>query len=143
MSLLHPPPTRRSTGGNAVNGTNFSNNSNASINSIDNQSSEDGAGDSDEGSPTALAASSQNMQYQIFRNLIVAPIFGGPLHEISSRGKVDAIGFYGTTVCFSSASTTVAMDILTGERFWALSHSDTKITAIEFKPEKILNCVVV
>lgn len=137
MSLLHPPPTRRSTGGNAFNGTNFSNNSNASINSIDNQSSEDGAGDSDEGSPTALAASSQNMQYPDFsQSNRRAPIFGGPLHEISSRGKVDAIGFYGTTVCFSSASTTVAMDILTGERFWALSHSDTKITAIEFKPEK-------
>lgn len=68
-----------------------------------------------------------------------APIFGGHVHELSSKGKVDALGFCGNIACISSSSTTFAVEILTGERIWSISHSETRITAIEFKPSPDVN----
>lgn len=136
-SLVPPPPNRRGTSVSTLGSLQLDNNSSASVNSVDNHSSEDGALDSDEGSPLAPSTLAAEASYPDFSQANRrAPIFGGPMHEISSRGKVDAIGFYGSTVCISSSSTSMALDILTGERFWTMSHSDTRITAIEFKPEK-------
>lgn len=62
-----------------------------------------------------------------------APIFGGPLHEISTKHRVEAIGVYGTTLIVSSNATKV-IELLTGEIKWTFSHSDVKVSAIGFKP---------
>lgn len=134
-TLVMPPPVRRNT----VAPAQFGNGSTVSLNSDHHSSGpEEGVDDSDEASPGFQGNGSDILtSYPDFSQANRrAPIFGGPLHEVSSKGKVDAIGFYGTTVCISSSSGTTAMDILTGEKIWHQSHSDTKITAIEFKPEK-------
>lgn len=118
---LAPPPRRSTT---------------TSFNDHHSSGTEDYGYDSDDTSPGTPAFIADNESYpDSSQSNRKAPIFGGPIHELASKGKVDAAGFFGTTICISSSSSTFAMDILSGEKIWALNHSETRITAIDFKPQ--------
>uniref|UniRef100_A0A060T4Y1 ARAD1B03542p n=1 Tax=Blastobotrys adeninivorans TaxID=409370 RepID=A0A060T4Y1_BLAAD len=62
-----------------------------------------------------------------------APIFEGVLHEITTKAEVKAVANYGNLLCVSASATQVH-DVYTGQVVWSLSHPDTKVTAIAFKP---------
>lgn len=62
-----------------------------------------------------------------------APIYNGPQHEIPTRHRVEAIAIYGNILIVSSHSTKI-IDIQTSEIIWSFTHSDTRFTAIGFKP---------
>lgn len=88
---------------------------------------EDGGYDSDEATTeyTSFPDSSQANRR--------APIFGGPLHEIPTKQRVEAIAVYGSILIVSAQATNV-IDIHTGETVWTLTHSEIKVSVIGFKP---------
>lgn len=132
-----PPPVRNGTNGSILGNLQNNDESNVNLNSTENNLPEDGTSGSDDESCNVHSVPSQDTLYPDFsQSNRREPIFGGPMHEVSSRKKVDAIAFYGSTLFVSSASNSMAIDVLTGEKFWNLSHPDTRIAAIAFKPNK-------
>lgn len=94
--------------------------------------------ESDDSTPTGTStsqATAESVHYadssQVNRK---APIYNGPIHELPAKGKIEAVAFFGTIACFSTSSSVYAIDIETNEKVWALTHLETKVTAIEFKP---------
>lgn len=62
-----------------------------------------------------------------------APIFSGPQHEIPTRHRVETTAIYGNILIVSSHNTKV-VNVQTSEILWSFTHSDTRFTAIGFKP---------
>lgn len=67
-----------------------------------------------------------------------APIYGGPIHEFSTKNRVEAVGIYGDILIVSSTFTKV-IDLQTGNVIWTFNHSDVKVCTIGFKPSADLN----